>query len=72
VVTLVTKDGTKVAVYHDDGFDILLNDEVVFGFDKQGNIFVNGEIVATDIKAVYGIRECIKQIDRGNLKEKYD
>lgn len=71
-MTLTTLDGNKLAKFRDNGLDILFNNRVVMRFEKTGQIFIDGKMVAINVAAIYGLRELLKNLERGLIKEEPD
>jgi len=66
---IVTQDGTHLATFDANGLCIHFDGKVVLRFEKTGVILVGGVVVALNQKAVYGLREFLKNLESGNFKE---
>lgn len=61
--------GDKLASFSDNGIDIYYGGKIVISLEKNGEIRINSKHVATDTEVVYGIRELLKNLERGSVKE---
>lgn len=66
---ITTVDGTVLAKCDETGFSVVHAGVEVLRFNKSGVILVEGVFVAQNRKAVYGLRELLKNIESGNIKE---
>lgn len=65
-----TYDGTTLASFDDTGLEIYHGNQPLMKFEKNGNIFIEGVLVSNNRKAVYGVREFLKNVEGGNYQEK--
>ena len=68
--TLATMDGSKLARINNDGLEIFFDNRVIMRFEKTGQIFIDGHMVAINVAAVYGLRELLKNLERGRVLER--
>jgi hypothetical protein len=66
---LTTFEGSKLARFSDEALEIFNGDKVVLKLKKSGEIYIKEKLVDVDVEVLYGIRELLKSIERGNTTE---
>ena len=67
--TLTNLGGDKLISFVENAMHIYYGDKVVLSLFKDGEIHIKSKLIDVDQEVVYGVRELLKNLERGSIKE---
>lgn len=67
--TLKTLTGDKLISFTEDTMNIFYGDKIVLSLSKNGEIRIKSKLIDVDQEVVYGVRELLKNLERGSVIE---